>query len=211
MGADLALEASLEEVLEEGLRRMHERGTWKVRVVLLRSPGCSLQQAWRSSQCAQRPAAGSRAHGSSLGQQQPQWPAAACSSNLQPHGPPAAAAASRLLPSLDSFTPSATRPQVWQFDGREFTDAESFRSYVHDAKIPPELLRLLPRDDARAPERPAEAALRQRMAELLGRIQGLGRVAPEEEAPAPPPRGEHRLQPGDLQPVPACARLGIPT
>jgi hypothetical protein len=31
MGADLALEASLEEVLDEGLRRLHERGTWKVR------------------------------------------------------------------------------------------------------------------------------------------------------------------------------------
>jgi len=31
MGADLTLEASFEEILEEGLRRMHERGTWKVR------------------------------------------------------------------------------------------------------------------------------------------------------------------------------------
>jgi hypothetical protein len=31
MGAELSLEASLEDVLEEGLRRLHERGTWKVR------------------------------------------------------------------------------------------------------------------------------------------------------------------------------------
>ncbi|KIY93744.1 hypothetical protein MNEG_14218 [Monoraphidium neglectum] len=104
MGADLALEASLEEVLDEGLRRLHERGTWK----------------------------------------------------------------------------------LWQFDDKEFTDAESFRAHLHERRIPPELLRLLPKDDPRAPERPAEAALRQRMTELLARCQGLGRALQEEEQPAPP-------------------------
>ena len=119
VGAELSAEASLEEVLEEGLRRMHERGTWK----------------------------------------------------------------------------------VWQFDGREFEDAEAFRAHVHDGKLPPELRALLPKDDARAPERPAEAALRQRMTDLLARVQAIqGRGLAEEEAPAQQPQPRGACSPLSLQP-----------
>jgi hypothetical protein len=92
-------------------------------------------------------------------------------------------------------------PQLWQFDDKEFTDAESFRAHLHERRIPPELLRLLPKDDPRAPERPAEAALRQRMTELLARCQGLGRALQEEEQPAPPRTGERApLYPSLLAP-----------
>jgi hypothetical protein len=60
--------------------------------------------------------------------------------------------------------------KVWQFGNTEFFDQESFRSYLHTHHLPQELLHLLPKDDPKGPERPAEAALRQRMSDLLQQV-----------------------------------------
>jgi hypothetical protein len=61
--------------------------------------------------------------------------------------------------------------QVWQFAGSEFYEQESFRAHLHAAHLPQELLHLLPKDDPKGPERPAEAALRSRMTELLQQVR----------------------------------------
>jgi hypothetical protein len=55
--------------------------------------------------------------------------------------------------------------KVWQWppDGADFFDAESFRQYMLDKHIRPEFQRLLPREDGKVFEKPAESALRQRM------------------------------------------------
>lgn len=62
--------------------------------------------------------------------------------------------------------------QVWQWPadddgkgGAEFYDAESFRNCVEEQHLDPELKALLPKDPpgTRPIEKPAEAALRQRM------------------------------------------------
>ena len=62
--------------------------------------------------------------------------------------------------------------QVWQWPadddgkgGAEFYDAESFRNCVEEQHLDPELKALLPKDPpgTRSIEKPAEAALRQRM------------------------------------------------
>ncbi|EFJ48600.1 hypothetical protein VOLCADRAFT_104654 [Volvox carteri f. nagariensis] len=79
----LELEPSMEDVLEEGIKRLKEKGTWKL---------------WH-------------------------WPA----------------------------------------DNAALYDAESFRQHITEKHIRDELRRLLPRDEARATEKPAEAAFRQRI------------------------------------------------
>eukprot|EP00878_Enallax_costatus_P016312 GHUV01017110.1.p1 GENE.GHUV01017110.1~~GHUV01017110.1.p1 ORF type:complete len:287 (+),score=113.06 GHUV01017110.1:359-1219(+) len=72
--------------------------------------------------------------------------------------------------------------KVWQFDDQEFYDAESFRNYIHEHHIKEDLLRLLPKDDPKGTvERPAEAALRQRMTDLLNQVQLSNRQAQEEQ------------------------------
>lgn len=71
--------------------------------------------------------------------------------------------------------------KVWQFNGQEFYDAESFRSHITSQHVRPELLHLLPKDDSKVPERPAEAALRQRMTDLLQQVQTSGRQAQEDQ------------------------------
>lgn len=60
--------------------------------------------------------------------------------------------------------------KVWQFGGAEFYDQDSFRSFLHASHLPQELLHLLPKDDPKGAERPAEAALRQRMTDLLQQV-----------------------------------------
>lgn len=71
--------------------------------------------------------------------------------------------------------------KIWQFDGQEFYDAESFRNHIHEHHIKEELLRLLPKDDPKGTERPAEAALRQRMTDLLTQVQVNNRQAQDEQ------------------------------
>ncbi|WIA33521.1 hypothetical protein OEZ86_006646 [Tetradesmus obliquus] len=71
--------------------------------------------------------------------------------------------------------------KVWQFDGQEFYDADAFRAHVTQHHIRPELLHLLPKDDPKGLERPAEAALRQRMTDLLQQVQLNSRQAQEEQ------------------------------
>jgi hypothetical protein len=87
------------QVLEEGLRRLQDKGTWKL-------------WSWRSLPEAEA-------------QQQSQ--------------------------------PALPQPLA------EFYDSEAFRAYVAEYLVGGEFVRLLPRDDPKAPERPAEAAFRQRM------------------------------------------------
>ncbi len=58
--------------------------------------------------------------------------------------------------------------QVWQWqneDGstKEYYDAESFRAAVEEEQLDSDLRALLPRPDGKPIEKPAEAALRQRM------------------------------------------------
>ena len=77
-----------------------------------------------------------------------------------------------LEPSLEEVIDEGVRRikdkgtwKLWQWpnDHTEFYDADSFRTHVTEKYIPEELRRLLPRDDPKSLERPAEAAFRQRM------------------------------------------------
>jgi hypothetical protein len=55
---------------------------------------------------------------------------------------------------------------TWRLDNnnnKEFTDAESFRQHITEKNIREELRKFLPRDDPKAPERPAEEGFRKRM------------------------------------------------
>lgn len=63
--------------------------------------------------------------------------------------------------------------KVWQFGGSEFFEQETFKKHLHEAHLPQDLLHLLPKDDPKGPERPAEAALRQRMTDLLQQVRGV--------------------------------------
>mmetsp|Transcript_9701 Transcript_9701/g.26290 ORF Transcript_9701/g.26290 Transcript_9701/m.26290 type:complete len:665 (+) Transcript_9701:145-2139(+) len=64
--------------------------------------------------------------------------------------------------------PTQPTPHMEQ---REFVEAEAFRQHLVDNHISEDLSRFLPRDDPKAPERPAEEAFRLRMVELLSRVQ----------------------------------------
>jgi hypothetical protein len=61
--------------------------------------------------------------------------------------------------------------KVWRFNGQELFDVEAFRAHVRQHHIRPELLHPLPKDDFKSLERPAEAALRQRMTDVLQQLQ----------------------------------------
>lgn len=84
-------------------------------------------------------------------------------------------------PLDDTFAESIERTKAngtwkvweWAAEGKEFFDSESFRKYMEEHLIDPELLKYLPREEegAKVAEKPAEAALRQRMTALLTKIQ----------------------------------------
>lgn len=86
--------------------------------------------------------------------------------------------------------------KLWHFHGAEFHDAESFRSHVTNVHVRDEWQPLLPKDDAKSPERPAETALRQRMTELLAMVQPSVRSGAEADGdtapPEQPPRDRER-------------------
>eukprot|EP00775_Hariotina_reticulata_P013475 gene13475-13601_t len=71
--------------------------------------------------------------------------------------------------------------KIWSFGSQEFYDSESFRNHIQQQHIREELLHLLPKDDPRSTERPAEAALRQRMTDLLQQVQLNHRQAQEDQ------------------------------
>ncbi|GFH10793.1 USP domain-containing protein, partial [Haematococcus lacustris] len=73
---------------------------------------------------------------------------------------------------------------TWPLDQSEFTDSEAFRQHIADKAIKEELHKFLPRDDPKAPERPAEEAFRKRMTDLLARIQQLTQRSFDEVAAA---------------------------
>lgn len=77
--------------------------------------------------------------------------------------------------------------KVWQWgDGdRQFFDSESFRRHLEEEVLTEEQRRALPREEegVKAVEKPAEAALRQRMVALLQRVQAQ-RTQQEEAADA---------------------------
>ncbi|CAD7697548.1 unnamed protein product [Ostreobium quekettii] len=58
----------------------------------------------------------------------------------------------------------------WGAEGKPYTDAEAFRKDVEEEHFSEELRRLLPRDEGKPVEKPAEAALRERMTNLLSQI-----------------------------------------
>lgn len=69
--------------------------------------------------------------------------------------------------TLHEVKPGAGALQMWVWTPQErnFDDAESFRSFVTAQLLREELARLLPKDEPQTKliEKPAEAALRQRM------------------------------------------------
>ncbi|GAX74273.1 hypothetical protein CEUSTIGMA_g1722.t1 [Chlamydomonas eustigma] len=69
---------------------------------------------------------------------------------------------------------------TWMPDNEEFYEAEAFRAYVTEKHIREDLRKLLPRDDPKAPEKPAEEAFRQRMVALLQKVQQSSKQAMDE-------------------------------
>lgn len=69
----------------------------------------------------------------------------------------------------------------WAPEDMQCYDSDTFRKFLHEKVLTEEQLSVLPRDDpsAKIPERPAEAAFRQRMVDLITRISEQ-RVAHEE-------------------------------
>lgn len=89
-----------------------------------------------------------------------------------------------LEPGLDEIFEEGTRRllekstwKLWQWppEEHEFFDADSFRTYAEEQRIDPELRKLLPRDEGKPIEKPAELALRERMAELLQKVHATNR------------------------------------
>ncbi|DBA96032.1 TPA: hypothetical protein ACH3X1_001533 [Trebouxia sp. C0004] len=89
-----------------------------------------------------------------------------------------------LEPGLDEIFEEGTRRllekstwKLWQWppEEHEFFDADSFRTYAEEQRIDPELRKLLPRDESKPIEKPAELALRERMAELLQKVHATNR------------------------------------
>jgi hypothetical protein len=88
--------------------------------------------------------------------------------------------------------------KVWQYQGVEVYDADTFRQHMHEHHFKEELLRLLPKDDPKGTERPAEAAFRQRMAGLLQTVQSSSRQG-QEDVPAKNGKGgRHRATQQEL-------------
>ncbi|KAK9841198.1 hypothetical protein WJX74_001758 [Apatococcus lobatus] len=82
--------------------------------------------------------------------------------------------------------------KVWQWPagGQEFFDAESFRQCVEE-HIDEELRAVLPKEEGRPVEKPAEAALRQRMCELLQKVHANTRQLQDDMMyPRRPTRGQ---------------------
>ncbi|KAL3153768.1 hypothetical protein ABBQ32_013356 [Trebouxia sp. C0010 RCD-2024] len=89
-----------------------------------------------------------------------------------------------LEPGLDEIFDEGTRRlqekstwKLWQWppQEREFFDADSFRQYAEEYHISQELRKLLPRDEGKPIEKPAERALRERMSELLQKVHATNR------------------------------------
>ena len=88
--------------------------------------------------------------------------------------------------------------KLWQYQGVELYDADTFRQHMHEHHFKDELLRLLPKDDPKGPERPAEAAFRQRMSNLLQTVQNSSRQG-QEDVPAKSGKGgRHRATQQEL-------------
>lgn len=99
------------------------------------------------------------------------------------------------------FSASVCMQQVWQWPadddskgGAEFFDAESFRNFVEEQHLDPELKALLPKDPpgTRPIEKPAEAALRQRMCAFAfshsSMVYGLCQLPMSARAPSRSPQ-----------------------
>eukprot|EP00884_Botryococcus_braunii_P009363 jgi/Botrbrau1/18428/Bobra.0072s0020.2 len=68
----------------------------------------------------------------------------------------------------------------WPSNGRNFTEPVSFRTWVVQEALEESLRKLVPQDDSRGPEKPAEAGLRMRMMDLLQKVQQNTRQVQEE-------------------------------
>jgi len=75
----------------------------------------------------------------------------------------------------------------WPPGKKAFYDTETFKKYLQSTILPSELAGLLPPEpdaNSKCPEKPAEAAFRKRMSDLLTKIQEAQRVAQEESQAA---------------------------
>ena len=59
----------------------------------------------------------------------------------------------------------------WEYEGVKFYSVDTFRQHMHEHHLDKKLLQLLPKDDPRGQEKPAEAAFRQRMCNLLQTVE----------------------------------------
>ena len=63
----------------------------------------------------------------------------------------------------------------WEYEGVKFYDVEIFWQHMREHHLDKNLVQLLPNDDPKGPKKPAEAAFRQRMCNLLRLAQdGVG-------------------------------------
>ena len=75
----------------------------------------------------------------------------------------------------------------WPPGSKAFYDTEAFKKYLQSTILPAELAALLPQEpdaNSKCPEKPAEAAFRKRMSDLLTKIQEAQRAAQEESQAA---------------------------
>ncbi len=151
----LNMEPTLVELLDIGVQRLKERPTWKVCCACrdARSPPIR-PPCYARSTCLRVRACTVLCYGLVFSIFHTRTVALSFKSVLFPE---------RLLDSTSSH-----HPQVWQWqneDGttKEYYDAESFRAAVEEEQLDSDLRALLPRPDGKPIEKPAEAALRQRM------------------------------------------------
>lgn len=74
----------------------------------------------------------------------------------------------------------------WPDTNSFFCESEAFKKFLHENIIPPQLLQYLPKDQegSKIPERPSEAKFRNRMVDLLTKVQEAQRAAQEEVSAA---------------------------
>jgi len=188
---DLGADASIEEVFEEGIRRLQQA----------RSMAAAAAEAGAAAAAAATGAAagagGAREPGAPAAEDDARDGDDEAAAQGDASAPAVAAAAAAAAAAAPAPPPPNATWKLWRWpaDGAEFSDADAFRAHVRAEGFRPELARLLPPHDPKAPERPAEAALRTRMGALLLKLQALQQhasAAEEGAVAAPPPPSARR-------------------
>ncbi|BDA41097.1 probable inactive ubiquitin carboxyl-terminal hydrolase 54 at C-terminar half [Coccomyxa sp. Obi] len=82
----------------------------------------------------------------------------------------------------------------WPNSDKVFYTPDEFKRFIEEEQLDEELVKHLPREEGKPVEKPAEAALRTKMTELMQKVQAMQRVMQEEPLYTVKPRGGHKVR-----------------